>query len=285
MLRNRLLVPLLVFASVAFAEARFSGENGARRRLTRLAAGVSHTCAIGDDGSVQCWGLNRNGQLGDGTTTNRSAPVPVRNLASVISVAAGEVHSCALLSNGFVNCWGDNSQGQLGNGTTSPSATPVTVSGLVNATALSSGFDHNCAVRADGTVWCWGRNDFGQLGSMAGSVSLAAVQVPSVGGAVSVAAGFLHTCALLASGTVECWGLGSVGQLGNGVSNNSAHPPAATSSLSATAGVGAVELAAGQLANCALLSDHSVSCWGAGELGQLGNGTGPNGGPVRSAVT
>src|SRR2546423_9352186 len=114
----RFLVRALALSSVAFAMARFSGEKGVRAHRTRLAAGLRHACAIRDDGTVACWGLNYEGQLGDGTSVDRTSPVPVVNLGQAISIAAGEFHTCAILgASGTVRCWGDNSVGQLGNGT------------------------------------------------------------------------------------------------------------------------------------------------------------------------
>ena len=76
-----------------------------------------HTCAVNAAGGVQCWGSNRSGQLGDGSTTSRETPGNVSGLASGMSaVSASGNHSCALTSGGEVRCWGANSAGQLGDG-------------------------------------------------------------------------------------------------------------------------------------------------------------------------
>ena len=98
---------------------------------TALAAGGAHTCALLQTGTVQCWGRNESGQLGDGTTTNRLTPVAVSGLRGVTALAAGGAHTCALLQTGTVQCWGRNFAGQLGDGTSGGSrATPVAVRGL-----------------------------------------------------------------------------------------------------------------------------------------------------------
>jgi len=273
--RTQVLVLLITFSSVAFGAARSSGEEGTRAHRKRLSAGWNHACALLDDGTVQCWGDNIWGQLGDGTFTTRIAPVAVSNLNSVVSIAVGRQHSCAILgSQGTVRCWGRNDGGQLGNGTSSQSINqPVFVTGLTNVVALTAGDLHTCAVRVDGTVWCWGDNLEGQLGNGGlTNFSLVPVQVEDLIGAVTVEAGANHTCALLSDSSLKCWGENGFGELGNN-SFLASNVPVSTGRLSATPGVGAVDLAAGGLSTCARLSDASVSCWGDNGSGQFGNGT------------
>ena len=205
--------------------------------------------AVLADGSVQCWGLNDNGQLGNGNTTKALAPVIVSGITTATAVAAGGSHSCARLSGGTVQCWGLNIYGQLGNNSTTPQfKTPVLVSGIYTATAIATGSMHSCARLGDGTVQCWGQNIDGQLGNGLTTNATVPVSVTGLAGATDIAASGDHSCARLSDGRVECWGLNASGQLGNGRINNSSVPVFVSGISNAAA------IAAGTAHSCARLS-------------------------------
>jgi alpha-tubulin suppressor-like RCC1 family protein len=270
-----------------------TGSTAALIGVGRIAVGSGFACAVlapGAKGTVRCWGANAAGQLGDGTTTQRSVPVKVKvsattQLSGVTAVAAGGSSACAVLTSGAVRCWGANTDGQLGDGTTTSRRMPVAVSGLSGTsgkvTMVSVGAAHACARLADGTVRCWGRNAAGQLGDGTATRRLSPVKVrvssaAFLASATAVSAGGAHTCAVTGTGAsarVRCWGSNVSGQLGTST-------VASTRYAVATAGVvsnGALSVSCGSGHTVVLVRSSARppalgAAWGLNTNGQLGNG-------------
>ncbi len=242
--------------------------------IEAIAAGDSHSCALTDAGVVRCWGNNFNGQLGDGSTTDRLTPVDVVGLpAAIKAIAAGRGHTCALTAAGGVKCWGANFGGQLGDGSTTQRPVPVDVVGLsAGVKAVATGRGHSCALTEAGGAKCWGDNFAGQLGDGTTTQRLTPVDVVGLsGGIASIGAGILHTCALTGAGTAKCWGDNFYGQLGDG-STTTRLTPVDVAGLSGAS----VAIAAGNLHSCALTGAGGASCWGDNFYGQLGDGSTTN---------
>ncbi|MDQ4097851.1 MAG: right-handed parallel beta-helix repeat-containing protein, partial [Actinomycetota bacterium] len=217
-------------------------------------------------GPPEGWGWNIVGAVGDGTTTDRHAPVPVTGLANVVSVAGGVYHSIALKRDGTVWTWGWNGAGQLGDGTTVDRQSPVQVPGLTDVVEVALGGYHSLALKRDGTVWAWGWNPVGQLGDGTTTDRHLPVQVPGLTGITAIAAGAFHTLAVKSDGTLWSWGWNGVGQLGDGTTVDR-HAPVAAAGLTDVTGI-----AAGYYHNIAI-QNGSIYVWGWNVVGQLGTGS------------
>ena len=252
---------------------------GTGRTAVAISSGGENTCAILDDGTVSCWGWNGNGQLGDGTNTQRNTPTQTSSLGigkTAVAISSGLAHTCAILDDGSVSCWGYNIYSGLGDGTTASRYTPTQTSSLGTgrtAVAISSGQSHTCAILDDGSVSCWGANHQRQLGDGTNTHGTTPTRTSSLGTgrtAVAISTGMHHTCAILDDGTVSCWGWNIYGQLGDGTTTNRGTP---TQTSSPGTGRTAVAISSGYQHTCAILDDSSVSCWGLNHVGQIGDGT------------
>jgi hypothetical protein len=147
-----------------------------------LSAGLVHACALMDNGDVRCWGDNRDGQLGDGTTTTQPNAPTISVLGGVQAISVGRMHTCALMTSGSVRCWGGNYDGQLGDGTASNRSDAASAPEVLTGVALlaTGGADHNCALLTTGRLRCWGSNNYGQIGAGDRSAHLTPTDVRDV---------------------------------------------------------------------------------------------------------
>ncbi|MCC6552857.1 MAG: chromosome condensation regulator RCC1 [Polyangiaceae bacterium] len=222
-----------------------------------VAAGNQHSCALVSGGTVQCWGSNWSGELGDPDLEHSTTALPVPGLADVIDLAAGTHITCALQSGGQALCWGDNLYGELGGAVAAESDPhPTPIPGVGDAVQIAAGANHACAVRRSGKVACWGKNYDGQLGDgTTGTLASAVVDVAGIDDAVKVTGGLSYSCALRRGGRVSCWGSNG-GYLGDGTSEGSPTPVEVVDLDDAT------DLAAGASDVCAVRATGEVVCWG-----------------------
>jgi alpha-tubulin suppressor-like RCC1 family protein len=184
--------------------------------VTAIAAGAYHNCVVIQGGTVQCWGMNDNGQVASTFTSLIDTPTPVAGVTGATRVGGGYSHSCAIVGNGAVKCWGFNMQGQLGNMSYDPSRTPVDTMGITSAKELAVGYWHTCALLTTGAMTCWGDNEYGQLadGAFNAYQNVPVATAPGLAGVTSLIAGGFYNCVRLNTGEAACWGR-NLG-LGNG---------------------------------------------------------------------
>ena len=278
----------------------------------QVSAGTSHSLAVGSDGNVYAWGSNGDGQLGNGTSSDRYTPVRVKTPDrstypdlpadfTYLQVSAGTDHSLALGSDGNVYAWGYNGNGQLGDGTSSSRSAPVRVKTPDRSTypdlpadftylQVSAGYQHSLALGSDGNVYAWGWNYYGQLGNGTIYDKHAPVRVktpdrktypdlPEDFTYLQVSAGGFHSLALGSDGNAYAWGYNYNGQLGDGTSGGYRTTPVRVKTPDRKTypdlpeDFTYLQVSAGLDHSLAVGSDGNAWAWGCNYYGNLGNNT------------
>jgi alpha-tubulin suppressor-like RCC1 family protein len=241
--------------------------------VKKLAEDGQSAYAVLKNGTVDAWGDNQSGELGQGPSEHEQneslVPEPVKGISGVTAIAGACHTAIARLSTGTVDVWGAGGSGQLAQGEKEESRAlePIPVKGLTEVKAVAAGCGSLYALKKNGTVMAWGDNEHGQLGNGGppGYVK-EPVAVKGLKGVSAIAAGRFFALALV-KGTVRAWGEGSTGELGNGEEKTSSNVPVAVSGLT-----GVKAIAGGGYNSLALMSDTTVKSWGLNNVGQLGTG-------------
>ena len=236
-------------------------------------------------GNLWNWGSNVYGQLGDGTTNNRTAPNPLETAPTGLSlpafaflVSSGIGSTAAILTDGSLWTWGYNRYGALGDGTTSDRSSPVTVAGggtwkQVSMSKHPTVTYNNCsAIKSDGTLWAWGNNNAGQIGN--GTTSNYSSPVSVVGGFTWIQVVNLgpSIMAIRNNNTVWGWGDNFYGSIGNGTTSNYSSP------VSTSIGTGNtyIQISGSQDVVAGIQDNGTLWTWGYNNSGALGDGTTSN---------
>ena len=242
------------------------------KKFIAVSAGYNYSFAIDEDGKLYAWGYNAYGQLGDGTTDTRYAPVPIKPELKFITVSTARknsvnVHTLAIDEDGKLYAWGDNSQGQLGRGNTDSVNIPLWVQQAYTYKAVSAGGEHSLAIDTAGKLYAWGGNSYGQLGDGTTGGKSSRVAIEPTLNFTAVSAGINHSLAIEdgPTGQLYAWGWNAYGQLGDGTAMTNRWVPKPIDS-----GTVYKKISAGSDHSLGIDAGGNLYAWGSNSSGQLG---------------
>ncbi|MBN2803723.1 MAG: hypothetical protein JXR91_11555 [Deltaproteobacteria bacterium] len=220
--------------------------------IRTMAVGEQNSCAVKKDGTVWCWGYSYWWPELDKNML--TSPVQIESLTNIVAIGGRKNSYCVVKENGTILCWG-----KLIYSDSKSNRRPIkTISSLKNIKSVAlSGDWAACAVNTGGEVWCWGYNNMGRLGDGTTEHRKTPVRVKNIKDITQVTMGESHSCALTDKGVVWCWGDNRYGQVTSEKSVRE-HLVPALHNLPKPA----ISLTAGESHTCAILSDHTLQCWG-----------------------
>ena len=267
---------------------------GLPRAAVQIAADEANTCALLDDGTVWCWGLNEATNLGQCDVSLGSSPVPLEvptwsldakspgtptcdatTPFTAKQIALGGEHACAIGTDGSLYCWGENSTGVQGGQCGQdpqlfedvPGPLPVAFDGAID---VGCGDEYTCVRRNENSVWCFGANDLHELGNGDTAPSFAPVHVAGIADAETLAMDDETPCVVTKTGALFCWGNGTTGIFGTDLASNAPTPTRIANCTSAYGGGTAETICIGD-------PTGTLQCFGTNDKGQCGTGAGdPN---------
>ena len=271
------------------------GDNSAGQLLTGDTTNVSTPIQIGTDtdwakvettasgtviglktnGIIWAWGSNANGEVGDGTTVNKTVATEDTSSSFWRDISVGFYHVLALKGDGTLWAWGVNHQGHLGLGDTTDRSTPTQVGTDKDWVKISAGASHSLALKADGTLYSWGWNGAGELGigsnNITDSFNAESRNIPTQIGTDStwkyINAGRHQSFAIRSDNSFWAWGYNEKGELGDGTTTLRNTPVQIND--------GSIlwdEISSGGIHTLGIKSDASLWSWGSNASGQLGQG-------------
>jgi alpha-tubulin suppressor-like RCC1 family protein len=230
------------------------------------------TCGITTSNKLKCWGDNNYGQIGDGTTTDKSSPVPIDTNTDYIRVSLGSAKygttGCGITTTGILKCWGASFTGALGvvlDRTSTSESLPKVVDANESYMRVDVGEHHTCGITQNNVLKCWGTNTYGQLGILPSIIIPTAVNNNLYS---KIATGRKHTCAITTSGVMQCMGDNYYGQLGNQNSSDDLKTPVAADSSETYSKVAVTDYS-----TCGITNLGVLKCWGRNNYGQITGGT------------
>ncbi len=201
----------------------------------------ANALALKTDGTIWGWGNNSDGQIGDGTTVEKTIPTQIGTNTNWREISCGLFHSFAIQTDGTLWAWGMNSNYQLGDDSSKTKTSPTQIGTNTNWSKVDGGYMFSIGIQTDGTLWSWGANGSG--GTLGNNGTPAYGRIPTRIGTdtdwKNISCGDSHTIAQKNDNTIWAWGLNTNGQLGNGNTANQKQPvqvDTRTSGITAIAG-------------------------------------------------
>src|SRR5664280_38450 len=245
-----------------------------------IAPGGKTTCAIKTGGNAYCWGDNTYGQIGDNSTTARTAPTLVSggytwsSISTQYDDADSQAETCGVTTTGVGYCWGSNTYGQLGFGNNTSYSVPKLVSGGYTWKSITVGYVNACGITSTDIGYCWGGSFNGQIGD---SFTTDRNVPTAFSGAfatytwLQLSIGNNTTCGVrLTTGIGYCWGWNNKGQIGD---NTTADKHIPTLFSGAFASYTWSSISTGNPETCGVRTSGVGYCWGRNDTGQLGDNT------------
>lgn len=259
--------------------------------LSGVTLGLDHSSACTSEGRFFTWGHNYSGQLGDGTTDDKTLPTEITDSfglhenETIDQVSLGDYHSSVLTSEGRFFIWGRNASGQLGDGTLSDQTSPMEMTARLGlhddetVLEMSLGDHHTSVLTSEGRLLVWGRNNHGQIGNGTAIDQTVPTDITGAFGLDSgetvlhVFLGSMFSCALTSEGCLFTWGQNSHGRLGDGTTEDRSIPTEITDGLGLFSDETPVDFNLGGYHSFVLTSQGRLFLWGWNQYGEIGDGT------------